>query len=66
MEWLRVQDTARRLGLKVSAIRELDRRGLLKARRSWSGQRLFLDSEVEALAERLRNDGFRANGQSEK
>jgi excisionase family DNA binding protein len=46
MRLLRVKETAKLLGVKPSSIRQLEKRGLLKAVRDWSGHRRFLEQEI--------------------
>ena len=45
-----VTDAARTLGLSEPGVRYLERTGKLRAFRTTRGQRLFLMSDVEALA----------------
>ena len=53
MKLLRVKEAADLLGVKTHSIRQLDRRGLLRAIRDWSGHRRFKDSDVLRLRESL-------------
>lgn len=50
---LRVQEAANVLGVNASTIRQLERRGLLRAVRDWNGHRRFSQDEVENLSRRL-------------
>lgn len=47
---LTVGDVARRLRMMPDAVRELERRGRLKAFRTEGGMRLFRESDVERFA----------------
>jgi len=46
MKLLRVTESARLLGVKPSSVRRLEKLGLLKAVRDWSGHRRFLEKEI--------------------
>jgi excisionase family DNA binding protein len=58
MKFLRVKEAADLLGVKPASIRQLDRRGILKAYRDWSGQRRFDATDIE----RLRDSTFCREG----
>ncbi len=59
--WLTVADVARRLNAMPDAVRDLERRGRLKAVRTAGGMRLFALSEVERfIEERKRHDALQA------
>lgn len=49
-DWLTVADVSRRLNLMPDTVRELERRGRLKAIRTEGGVRLFRKSDVEQFA----------------
>lgn len=51
MKFIRVKEAADLLGVKPASIRQLDRRGILKAYRDWSGQRRFDQIDIEQLRE---------------
>ena len=53
MKLLRVKEAADLLGVKPTSIRQLDRKGILKAVRDWNGHRRFIDSDVVRLQESL-------------
>jgi excisionase family DNA binding protein len=53
MKLLRVKEAADRLGLKPVSVRELEKRGELRAVRDWAGHRRFRDDEIDAFRERL-------------
>ena len=46
MRLLRVKESANLLGLKAASIRQLEKHGLLKSIRDWSGHRRFRESDV--------------------
>jgi len=51
--FLRTKETADSIGVKVSSVRILEQRGLLRAVRDWSGHRRFRESEVLKFRDRL-------------
>jgi excisionase family DNA binding protein len=53
MKLLRVKEAADRLGLKPVSLRELDKKGKLRAVRDWAGHRRFRDDDVDAFREKL-------------
>jgi len=56
MELLLAGDAAKRLGLSSDMVRVLERRGKLRAFRTPAGVRLFRARDIEALAERRRQE----------
>jgi hypothetical protein len=62
--FLSPRDAARRLGLSVSRLVQLDRAGELVAMRDSAGRRLYLPETVEAFALQRRNRGVRAAAQT--
>ena len=53
MKLLRVKEAADILGVKPASVRQLERRGTLRAVRDWAGHRRFSQDEVEDLSQRL-------------
>ena len=53
MKLLRVGEAASLLGVKAWSVRQLDRRGILKAVRDWNGHRRFKETEILKLRKSL-------------
>jgi len=49
MKLLRVKESAELLGVKPTSIRQLERRGKLRAVRDWNGHRRFPEVEILRL-----------------
>jgi excisionase family DNA binding protein len=49
MKQMRVKETADLLGVKSSSVRLLEKRGMLRAVRDWSGHRRFKEADVLKL-----------------
>lgn len=49
MKHIRVKETADLLGVKSSSVRLLEKRGILRAVRDWSGHRRFREADVLRL-----------------
>ena len=49
MKFLRVKEAAELLGVKAASIRQLERRGKLRAARDWNGHRRFPEVEILKL-----------------
>jgi len=50
---LTVKEAADLLGVKGASVRQLERRGKLRAVRDWNGHRLFSDKDVQRLKDQL-------------
>jgi len=55
LKLLRVKEAAMLLGVKPASIRTLEKRGVIRAVRDWSGHRRFREEEVNAYREKLLN-----------
>jgi excisionase family DNA binding protein len=55
-DYLTVSAAANALGISSQTIRGWERRGFLRALKTENGTRIFLRSEVERMAQRLRED----------
>lgn len=49
MRVFRIAAAAREIGVSIGTLRELERRGLFKIPRDWSGQRVFTAEEIEEV-----------------
>jgi DNA-binding transcriptional MerR regulator len=64
--FLGVTDTALRLGISASRVRQLEQSGILPAERLPSGQRIFLLSDVERVASQRQQAKSQASAGSRK
>ncbi len=58
MKLLRVKEAADLLGVKPASIRQLERRGTLRAVRDWVGHRRFREDEVKAFGKKFLKTDF--------
>lgn len=52
--YLTTSDGSKRLGITTATVRQLSNNGKLRTTRTYSGQRLFDDRDVEELAQKRR------------
>ncbi len=60
--YLTTQDVARRLGVASATVRQLANSGKLPTMRTYGGQRLFKDCDVEQLARERREKAATQTG----
>lgn len=45
----RISKAARRIGVHPTTLRDLEKRGLITARRDWAGYRVFSEAEIDQI-----------------
>ncbi len=46
---IRISEAAKRLGIHLQTIRELEKRGVIQVRRDWAGYRIFDEQELKEI-----------------
>ena len=50
---IRISAAAKRLGVHPNTLRGLEKRGIIKLERDWSGYRVFSDRDIEEISKKL-------------
>jgi len=53
MDFLLVSEAAKRLRIHPNTLRDLENRGMIQVRRNWAGWRIYTESDLKALEEKL-------------
>ncbi len=59
---IRISEAAKRLGIHPNTLRHLEKRGVIKPERDWSGYRIFSERDIEEISKKLFPGRTQANG----
>ena len=62
----RISEAAKRIGIHPTTLRDLEKRGIVTARRDWCGYRVFSEDELAQIERKLfyQNQGERKSGRA--